>query len=135
MDSAVRAGRPQLHIKFLPVSGAGGGGRLWAPQAWRSLPTHGFLGLENPRSCPACQTRLPGRWGAPRPAVTHPVQQESGRNVPCALPWVPGPPAPSGRAHGSPQWHGAPASPRWGLWLGGAQGLGPMDGAAEGIRR
>lgn len=89
MDSAVPAGQPQLHVKFLPAFLGWGEGF--------GLPKHGHLcqhadswGWRIPEAAPRARPAFPVAWRAPPPAVTHPAQQESSRNVPRALPWIPG---------------------------------------------
>lgn len=111
VDSAVRQGGHNCTLNSCPHFW-GRGGRLWAPQAWTSLPTRRFLEPEDPRSCPTCQTRLPGRLESPtascHPPRTAGIRQERALRPSLdtrALPWIPGPPAPSGRAHDGPRRH------------------------------
>ena len=96
MDSAIPAGQPQLHVKFLPAF-LGWGEGFGLPKRGHLCQHADSWGWRIPEAVPRARPAFPVAWRAPRPAVTHPAQQESGRNVPCALPWIPGPPAPSGR--------------------------------------
>ena len=141
MDSAIPAGQPQLHVKFLPAF-LGWGEGFGLPKRGHLCQHADSWGWRIPEAVPRARPAFPVAWRAPRPAVTHPAQQESGRNVPCALPWIPGPPAPSGRAHGGPRWHMSlvvwgsclSAVGAVGGWVAGTEGLGPADEAAEGVR-
>lgn len=105
VDPAVPAGRPQLHVKFLPAFLGVGGKALGSPGVDIFAQHADSWSQRILEAVPRARPAFPVAWRAPRPAVTHPAQQESGRNVPCALPWIPGPPAPSGRAHDGPRWH------------------------------